>query len=88
MNTYFTKEVVMAHKGGLKRFFFLLVLVALLAVVFVLLGGGNLLKSTGTWLGGVGKKAEDVKQTIEQKATSAEKTMEKLKDEIKPGDKK
>jgi Sec-independent protein translocase protein TatA len=79
----------MAQKGGkVKRFFFILVLLALLAVVFVILGGGNLLKSTGNWLGGVGKKAEDVKQSIEQKATSAEKTLEKIKDEVKPGEKK
>lgn len=79
----------MAHKGGtLKRFFFLLVLVALLVIVFVLFGGGNLLKSTGNWIGGVGKKAEDAKQTIEKKATTIEKTVEKLKDGEKPGEKK
>jgi hypothetical protein len=63
-------------------------LVALLIIVFVLLGGGNFLKSTGNWIGGVGKKAEDVKQTIEQKATTIEKTVEKLKEGEKPGEKK
>jgi len=65
-----------------------LVLIALLIIVFVLLGGGNILKSTGRWIGGVGKKAEDVKQTIEQKATTIEKTVEKLKEGEQPGEKK
>jgi Sec-independent protein translocase protein TatA len=79
----------MAQKGGkLKRFFFLMILLALLIMVFVLLGGGDLLKSTGNWIGGVGKKAEDVKQTIEHKATTIEKTVKKLKENEKPGEKK
>ena len=79
----------MAQKRGmLKRLFFSLVLLALLAVVFVLLGGGNLLKSTGKWIGGIGGKAEDVKQTIEKKATTIEKTVENLKEGEKPGEKK
>jgi len=79
----------MAQKGGkLKRLFFSIVLIALLAIVFILLGGGNLLKSTGKWIGGIGKKAEDVKQTIEQKATTIEKTVENLKEGEKPGEKK
>ncbi len=79
----------MAKKSGtLKRFFLTLVFLALLIIVFILLGGGNLLKSTGTWIGGVGKKAEDVKQTIEHKATTIEKTVEKLKESEKTGEKK
>jgi Sec-independent protein translocase protein TatA len=79
----------MAQKGGkLKRFFFLMILLALLIMVFVLFGGGDLLKSTGNWIGGVGKKAEDVKQTIEHKATTIEKTVKKLKENEKPGEKK
>ncbi len=79
----------MAKKGGtLKRFFLTLVFLALLIIVFILLGGGNLLKSTGIWIGGVGKKAEDVKQTIEHKATTIEKTVEKLKENEKAGEKK
>ncbi len=79
----------MAQKGGtLKRIFLTLLLLALLVIVFVLMGGGNLLKSTGTWIGGVGKKAENVKQTIEHKAATIEKTVEKLKENDKPGEKK
>ncbi len=79
----------MAGKGGtLKRFLLTLVFLVMLVIVFILLGGGNLLKSTGNWLGGVGKKAEDVKQTIEHKATTIEKTVEKLKENEKSGEKK
>ncbi len=79
----------MAKKGGtLKRVFLTLVFLALLIIVFILLGGGNLLKSTGNWIGGVGKKAENVKQNIEKKATTIEKTVEKLKEDEKPGEKK
>ena len=76
----------MAKKGGsLKRIFLVLVLLALLFVVFIIMGGGRFLKSTGIWLGGVGKQAEEVKQSIEQKATTIEKTVEKLKDGDKTG---
>ena len=79
----------MAKKGvTLKRFFFLLVLAALLIIVFVLFGGGNFLRSTGRWIGGVGNKAEDVKQTIEKKTTTIEKTVEKIKGDDKQGEKK
>ncbi len=79
----------MASKGGtLKRFLLAVIFLMLLTIVFILLGGGNLLKSTGSWLGGVGKKAEDVKQTIEHKATTIEKTVEKLKESEKTGEKK
>ena len=78
----------MAKSGSLKRIILVLLFIALLTVVFVLMGGGNWLKSAGKWIGGVGKKAEDIKGTIEQKATTIEKTVEKLKQEEKPGDKK
>jgi hypothetical protein len=78
----------MAKGGSLKRVVLALFLIALLAVVFILLGGGNWLKSAGNWIGGVGKKAEDIKGTIEHKATTIEKTVEKLKQDEKPGDKK
>ena len=72
----------MAQKGGtLKRFLLTLILLVLLAVVFILVGGGKLLKSAGT-------KTEEIKGHIEQKATSVEKTVEKLKEDIKPGEKK
>jgi hypothetical protein len=79
----------MAQKGGtVKRFILIVMLLALLIVVFIILGGGNLLKSTGKWIGGMGKKAEDIKGTIEHKATTIEKTVEKLKESDKPGEKK
>jgi hypothetical protein len=79
----------MAQKGGaFKRFIITLVLLVLLVVVFVILGGGNLLKKTGSWLGGVGKQAEDVKKDIEHKATTVEKTVEKSIDAFKQGEKK
>jgi Sec-independent protein translocase protein TatA len=79
----------MAQKGGgVKRILLAIVLLILLAIAFVLLGGGKLLKSTGNWLGGVGNKAEDMKGTLEKKAVTIEKTVEKLKQEEKPGEKK
>lgn len=79
----------MAQKRGkLKRFVLVLIFLALASVVFILLGGGNFLKKTAHWLGGVGNRAENVKQTIEQKATTIEKTVEKLKEGDKPGEKK
>ncbi len=79
----------MAQKGGkLKRFVLIVLFLVLVAVVFVILGGGKALRSAGTWLGGVGNKAEDIKGTIEQKATTIEKTVEKLKEGEKPGEKK
>ncbi len=72
----------MAKKGGsLKRIFLLLILLALLVVVFALLGGGKILKSAGT-------KTEEIKGSIEKGASHVEKTVEKLKEDIKPGDKK
>jgi Sec-independent protein translocase protein TatA len=79
----------MAQKGGkLKRFILIALFLVLAAVVFVILGGGKVLRSAGSWLGGMGNKAEDIKGTIEQKATTIEKTVEKLKEGEKPGDKK
>ena len=79
----------MAQKGGkMKRIFLTLIFLALLAVVFVLLGGGTWLKSAGKWIGGMGSKAEDVKQTIEKKATTVEKSVEKGIEAVKPGEKK
>ncbi len=66
----------MAQKGGkLKRVLLILIFLALAVTVFVLMGGGNLLKKTANWLSGVGTKAEDVKQTIEHKATTIEKSL-------------
>lgn len=79
----------MAPKGGkLKRFLLVLIFIALVVIVFVIMGGGNILKKTANWLSGVGTKAEDVKQTIEHKATTIEKTVEKLKEGDKPGETK
>ncbi len=79
----------MAQKGGkVKRYILTLMLIALLIVIFIILGGGNLLKATGKWIGGMGNKAEDIKGTIEHKATTIEKTVEKLKESDKPGEKK
>ncbi len=72
----------MAKKGGkLKSLILYLVFLVLLVVIFALLGGGKLLKSAGT-------RTEEIKGSIEKKATSVEKTVEKLKEDIKPGEKK
>lgn len=78
----------MAQKGGFKRFLLVLVFLALAIVVFILLGGGGLLKEAGHWITGAGKKAEEVKKDMEKKATTIEKTVEKLKGDEKPGEKK
>ena len=79
----------MAQKGGtIKRIILTLMLLALFVVVFIILGGGKLLKSAGKWIGGMGNKAEDIKGTLEHKATTIEKTVEKLKEGDKPGEKK
>ena len=78
----------MAQKmGTVKRFLLTIILLMLLSIVFILLGGGELLKSSGRWIGGMGKKAEDVKQTIEHKASTIEKTVEKGIESVKQGDK-
>ena len=79
----------MAQKGGkMKRILLTLIFLALLAVVFVLMGGGTWLKSAGKWIGGMGSKAEDAKQTIEKKASTIEKSVEKGIEAVKPGEKK
>jgi Sec-independent protein translocase protein TatA len=79
----------MAKKSGkFKSIVLTLVLLAVLIVVFVLLGGGNLLRSAGTWLGGVGTKADTIKGKIEESATSVEKKVEKVKESVTSGDKK
>ncbi len=72
----------MAKKGGkFKSLVLYLVFLVLLVVIFALLGGGKLLKSAGT-------KTEEIKGSIEKKATNMEKTVEKLKEDITPGGKK
>jgi len=78
----------MAQKGKVKRTLLTLVFIALLIVVFILLGGGELLKSAGRWIGSMGTKAEDIKGTMEHKATTIEKTVEKLKQSDKSGERK
>ncbi len=79
----------MAKKGGnLKTFVLVVVFLALFSVIFVLLGGGNFLKSAGTWIGGLGSKAETMKGKIEEGATSVEKKAEKVKEAVTSGDKK
>lgn len=72
----------------MKRIILIIVLLAFVSIAFVLLGGGKFLKTAGSWLGGVGNKAEDIKGTIEQKAVKIEKTVEKLKETATEGDKK
>lgn len=78
----------MAQKGGFKRFLLILIFLVLAVVVFILLGGGKLLKETGNWIGGVGKKAEEVKQDMEKKATTVEKAGKETVEKLKSGDKK
>jgi Sec-independent protein translocase protein TatA len=78
----------MAQKGGFKRFLLVLVFLALAVVVFILFGGGKFLKETGNWLGGVGKKAEEVKQDMEKKASTVEKVGKETVEKLKSGDKK
>ncbi len=79
----------MAQKGGkLKRFLLILILLVLVIVVFILMGGESLLNKSADWLHHVATKTGDVKQTIEKKATTIEKTVEKLKEGDKPGEKK
>jgi len=79
----------MAQKGGkLKKFILIVIFLAVFSVVFVLLGGGNLLKSAGTWIGGLGSKAENMKGKIEEGATSVEKKVEKVKESVTSEEKK
>ena len=79
----------MGKKGGtMKRLVLTVLFLALLAVVFVLLGGGNILKSVGTWLGGMGNQAETMKGKIEEGATTVEKKVEQVKESVTSGEKK
>ena len=65
----------MAGQGSIKRFVLTVVFIALLIVVFILVGGGDMLKQAGKWVTGMGKKAEDVKEKMEEKAETIEKTV-------------
>jgi Sec-independent protein translocase protein TatA len=77
------KEISMAPTGGkLKRVILITLFLVLFAVAFVLLGGGNLLKTAGTWIGGMGSKAETFKGKIEEGAQSVEKKAEKVKEAV------
>ena len=79
----------MAQKsGGVKKLLFTLILIGLLVLIFILLGGGDLLKSTGKKIEGVGKQADQLKQKVEEKAATVEKTVEKGIDSMKSGEKK
>jgi len=79
----------MAQKGGnLKRFILIVIFMAVFAVAFVLLGGGNLLRSAGTWISGMGSKADTMKGKIEEGATSVEKKAEKVKEAVTSEEKK
>ena len=79
----------MAQKGGkMKRFILIVIFLAVFSAAFVLLGGGHVLKSAGTWIGGLGSKAENMKGKIEEGATSVEKKAEKVKEAVTSGEKK
>ena len=78
----------MAGQGSIKRFVLSVVFIALLIVVFILVGGGGMLKEAGKWVSGMGKKAEDVKEKLEEKAETVGKTVEKLKESDKSGGRK
>jgi hypothetical protein len=78
----------MAKKGLFKKVLLSLVLAALLIIVFVLLGGGDFLRTAGKKMEGAGRQADQIKQTVEEKAASVEKTVEKGLDSIKSGEKK
>ncbi len=73
----------MAQKGGkLKTFILIVIFLVVFSAAFVLLGGGNFLKSAGTWIGGMGSKAENMKGTIEEGAKTVEKKAEKVKEAV------
>lgn len=78
----------MAQKGGFKRFLLILIFLALAVVIFILLGGGKLLKETGSWISGAGKKAEEVKKDMEKKAETVEKVGKETVEKLKSGEKK
>ena len=70
-------------KGGkLKTFILIVIFLAVFSAAFVLLGGGNFLKSAGTWIGGMGSKAENMKGKIEEGAKSVEQKAEKVKEAV------
>jgi Sec-independent protein translocase protein TatA len=79
----------MAQKGGtVKRFILIVIFLAVFLAAFVLLGGGNLLKSAGTWIGGLGSKADSMKGKLEEGATSVEKKAAKVKEAVTSAEKK
>jgi hypothetical protein len=79
----------MASKGGtVKKTIMTIILLGLIAVVFVLAGGGKLLRSAGKKLEGAGKQADTIKQTVEEKAATLEKKVEKGIESVVPGEKK
>jgi Sec-independent protein translocase protein TatA len=88
MYTIFYKEASMAQQGGLKRVLLVVVFLLVAAIAFILLGGDKLIESAGTWIHGMGKKAGEVKQTVEKTATTVEKGVTKGIDTIKQGEKK
>jgi Sec-independent protein translocase protein TatA len=71
-----------------KRFILIVIFLAVFSVAFVLLGGGKFLKSAGTWIGGLGSKADSMKGKIEEGATSVEKKAEKVKEAVTSVEKK
>jgi hypothetical protein len=79
----------MAQKGGkFKKLLLAAILIGLLVLVFVLAGGGDLLKHAGKQIEGAGKQADQLKQKVEEKATSVGKSVEKGIDSMKTGEKK
>lgn len=72
-------------QGRVKRLLLTVIFILLLVVIFVLVGGGDLLKDAGNWIGGMGKKADTMKEKIEDKASTVEKTIDKLKQSEKSG---
>lgn len=79
----------MAQKGGkVKKIILTIVLLALLGIVFVVAGGGDLLKSAGKKIEGAGKQADVLKQKVEERASTIEKTVEKGIESVKQGEKK
>jgi hypothetical protein len=79
----------MAQKSGkLKKIILTIILLALLGIVFVLMGGGNMLRTAAKKLEGAGKQADTIKQTVEEKAATIEKKVEKGIESVKPGEKK
>jgi Sec-independent protein translocase protein TatA len=84
------KEITMAPKKSwnLKKMILTALFLVLLVVIFALLGGGDLLRDAGSWIGGLGSKADSMKGKIEEGATSVEKEVKKVKDAVVSGEKK